>query len=65
MTVTTSILASYLPIARTDGVLVLEMRPQRVRRPVDLPALGAGPRVRRAHAQQVLRPPAACGTRYG
>lgn len=37
-------------------MFVFEMCPQRVRRSVDLAAFGAGPRVRRSHAQQVLGP---------
>lgn len=45
--------AEDAPIARADGVLVLEVGAQRVRRPVDLAALGTGPRVRRAHSQDV------------
>lgn len=44
-------------------MFVLEMCPQRVRRSVDLAAFGAGPRVRRSHAQQVLSPSASsCNT---
>lgn len=39
-------------------MLVLEVSAQGVGGAVYLAALGAGPRVRRAHAQQVLRPSA-------
>ena len=37
--------AEDAPVARADGVLVLHVGPQGVGRPVDLPALGAGPGV--------------------
>ena len=45
--------AEDAPVAGADGVLVLHVGAQRVRRAVDLAALGAGPRVRGAHAHHL------------
>ena len=50
--------AEDAPVARADRVLVLEVGAQRVRRPVDFAALGAGPRIRRPHPQYVDAAPA-------
>ena len=45
--------AEDAPVAGADGVLVLHVRAQRVRGAIDLAALGAGPRVRGAHAHHL------------
>jgi hypothetical protein len=48
--------AEHAPVARADGVLVLHVGAQGVRGPIDLPALGAGARVRGAHAHHLQFP---------
>ena len=48
--------AQHAPVARADGVLVLHVGPQRVRRSVHLAALWTGPRVGRAYACQIVVP---------
>jgi hypothetical protein len=48
-------------VARADGVLVLQVGAEGVRRAVDLAALWAGPRIRRSHPQDVDAA-SGCGT---
>lgn len=49
-------------IPGADRVLVLQVRPQRVRRSVDLPALRARPGVGRSDSHHIQRSPRDCNT---